>query len=122
MSAHFGEFLKGLRARQRITLREFCIRAQADPGNISRMERGLIPPPQSEEILRRYAEAAGVAYGQDDWYQLVDLASADRGIVPRDLMSDEELVSLLPAFFRTLRGQRPTDEEMLLLAEKIRKS
>jgi hypothetical protein len=32
------------------------------------------------------------------------------------------VVKLLPAFFRTLRGQKPTPEEMKRIAEKIKKA
>jgi transcriptional regulator with XRE-family HTH domain len=118
----FGDFFKSLRKQKRITLREFCIKASADPANISRLERGAMPPPQDNEILERYANALGVKKGSDDWYAFFDLAAADRGIIPKDLMSDTEVVKLLPAFFRTLRGQKPTVEEMKRLAEKIRTS
>lgn len=118
----FGEFFKSLRKQKRITLREFCLKASADPANISRLERGAMPPPQDTEILERYAKALGVKAGSDDWYTFFDLAAADRGIIPRDLMADHEVVRMLPAFFRTLRGQKPTEEEMARLAEKIRKS
>lgn len=118
----FGTFLKELRARNRITLREFCRKAEADPGNISRMERGLLPPPQDEEILRRYAGAVDVAYGSDDWYRFVDFAAADRGIVPRDLLSDKEVTGMLPVLFRTLRRDRPDDEKLQKLVEKLRRA
>jgi len=120
--SHFGEYLKALRKEKRIGLRDFCRKAKADPGNISRMERGLMSPPHGEDILRRYAVAAGVEYGSDEWYRLVDLAAADKGIVPRDLLEDEEVVQMLPAFFRTLRGQKPTKEEMKRLAKKLKGS
>ncbi|MBI5102272.1 MAG: helix-turn-helix transcriptional regulator [Nitrospirae bacterium] len=118
----FGDFFKSLRKKNRITLREFCIKAAADPANISRLERGGMPPPQDSEILERYAKALDVKVGTDDWYAFFDLAAAGRGIIPKDLMSDHEVVNMLPAFFRTLRGQKPTEEEMTKLAEKIRKS
>jgi len=81
-----------------------------------------MPPPQDTEILERYAKALGVKAGSDDWYVFFDLAAADRGIIPKDLMADHEVVKLLPAFFRTLRGQKPTEEEMTKLADKIRRS
>jgi transcriptional regulator with XRE-family HTH domain len=118
----FGEFFKSLRKKRRITLRDFCLQAQADPANISRMERGAMPPPQDTNILERYAKALGVKSGSDDWYTFFDLAAAGRGIIPKDIMSDQEVVKMLPAFFRTLRGQKPTEEEMKKLIEKIRKS
>ena len=119
----FGDYFKALRKEGRITLREFCVRAGgADPANISRLERGAMPPPQGGEILERYAKALGLKEGTDAWYLFFDLAAADKGIVPRDIMSDEDLVKLLPAFFRTLRGQKPTTEELRKIAEKIRKA
>ncbi len=118
----FGDFFKSLRKKQRITLRDFCLQAQSDPANISRLERGAMPPPQDNDILERYAKALGIKQGSDDWYIFFDLAAADRGIIPKDLMSDKEVVRMLPAFFRTLRGQKPTEEEMRKLAAKIKKS
>ncbi len=118
----FGEFLTALRKEKRVTLREFCKRAFADPGNISRMERGAMSPPQDPDILKRYAEAIGLEDGSDYWFAFFDLAAADRGIIPKDLMTDREVVEMLPAFFRTLRGQKPSKEEMQKLIEKIKET
>jgi transcriptional regulator with XRE-family HTH domain len=118
----FAELFKRLRKDRRITLRAFCERAGADPANISRMERGAMAPPQDREILARYANALGVREGSDDWYQFVDSAAADRGIIPKDIMDDEELVRQLPAFFRTLRGEKPTEAELRKVVDKIRKN
>lgn len=109
---NFAVYFQGLRKGSRITLRAFCEAASADPGNISRMERRAIPPPQDREILSRYAKALNLAEGSDEWYLFFDLAAADRGIIPKDIMDDAELVKELPAFFRTLRGQKPTETEM----------
>jgi hypothetical protein len=86
------------------------------------MERQAISPPQDREILSRYATALGLAEGSDDWYLFFDLAAADRGIIPKDIMEDDELVRELPAFFRTLRGQKPTEDEMQRVIDKIKKS
>jgi transcriptional regulator with XRE-family HTH domain len=119
---NFAEFFKSLRRERRITLRDFCIAAGADPGNISRMERGAMVPPQDREILTRYAQALNLAEGSDEWYLFFDLAAADRGMIPKDLMDDAEVVKRLPAFFRTLRGQRPTEKELRKIVEKIKRS
>ena len=119
---NFATYFKSLRMEKRITLRAFCDAAKADPGNISRLERRAIPPPQDAEILSRYAKALGLKDGADDWYLFFDLAAADRGIIPKDIMEDEDLVKELPAFFRTLRGQKPTEPEMQKVIDKIRKS
>jgi transcriptional regulator with XRE-family HTH domain len=118
----FGDFLKNLRKNKRVTLREFCLKASADPANISRIERGSMPPPQDPDILERYAKALDIATGSSEWYTFFDLAAANRGMIPKDIMSDPEVVRMLPAFFRTLRGQKPTEEEMRKLAAKIKKS
>ncbi len=119
---HFASFFQALRKERRITLRAFCEAAGADPGNISRLERRTIPPPQDREILSRYAKALNLKEGSDEWYLFFDLAAADRGIIPQDIMDDAELVKELPAFFRTLRGQKPTETEMRKVIAKIRKS
>ncbi|MCL5674897.1 MAG: helix-turn-helix domain-containing protein [Candidatus Omnitrophica bacterium] len=117
----FGRFFESLRQLEHLTLREFCRKAHADPANISRMERGAIFPPKNHEILERYAIALGLQEGTDNWYRFFDLAAVAQGIVPKDILSDQELKKSLPAFFRTLRGQKPTPEEMKRIAEKIRK-
>lgn len=119
---NFAAFFQALRKQHRITLRAFCEAAAADPGNISRLERRMIPPPQDREILSRYAKALNLTEGGDEWYLFFDLAAADRGIIPQDIMDDAELVKELPAFFRTLRGQMPTEQEMRKVIEKVRKS
>ena len=120
--SNFGSYFKALRKEKKITLRQFCKAAAADPGNISKLERSVWPPPQDRAILERYAETLGVERGTDEWYQFFDLAAADCGIVPHDLMSDEKVVEMLPVFFRTLRGQKPTEAEMREVAEKIKRS
>lgn len=118
----FAELFKALRKERRITLRAFCDKAEADPGNISRMERGAMAPPQDRKILTRYMKALDVSEGSDNWYLFFDLAAANRGIIPKDIMEDEELVKQLPAFFRTLRGHKPTEEDLRRVVEKVKKS
>ena len=115
----FSAMFQELRKAKRITLRAFCEKAEADPGNISRMERGRMPPPQDRDILSRYAKALKISEGSDEWYLFFDLAAVDCGIIPHDLMSDDDLVKQLPAFFRTLRGQKPTEDELRKVVEKI---
>ena len=119
---NFGPYLKKLRKEKRVTLREFCKKAGADPGNISKIERGVWPPPRGQDILERYARALDIQEASDDWYRFFDYAATDVGIIPKDILSDEELAKMLPVFFRTLRGQKPTDEEMKALLDKIKRS
>jgi transcriptional regulator with XRE-family HTH domain len=119
-SINFGRYFEQLRQAQGLTLRMFCKKASCDPANISRMERGLIPSPKGREILEKYAKVLKLVKGSDEWYKFFDLAAVDQGIVPGDIMADQDLVKVLPVFFRTLRGQKPTKAEMKKLAEKIR--
>jgi len=118
----FGEFLKQKRIAQGRTLRAFCQEQGFDHGNYSRMERGVLPPPQKEEKLAEYAEALGIARGSDEWLDLCDLASVARGRIPKDLMSDEALLGRLPVLFRTIRDSGADSEKLDELVEKIRRS
>ncbi len=122
MSKAFGKRMKELRTAKGVTLREFCQANRFDPGNYSRLERGLFAAPHKEELLAKYALALGLTRGSDEWLEFFDLAAASRGEIPTDLLSDEEVVEKLPVLFRTLRGSPVTEEQMDGLVEKIRRS
>ena len=116
----FGAFFKACRIKAGMTLREFCLRNGFDPGNLSRMERGLLPPPRAHDKLEEYASALGLKKGSDQWYEFFDLAAAEAGRIPQDLLSDKEVVEKLPVVFRTLRGEKISDANLDALIEKIR--
>ena len=122
MNQLFGQRMKELRTAKGVTLREFCQANRFDPGNYSRLERGLFAPPQKEELLSKYALALGLTRGSDEWLEFFDLAAASRGELPADLLSDEEVVAKLPVLLRTLRGAPVAEEQMDALVEKIRRS
>ena len=84
----FGEFFKERRLELGLTLREFCRVNGFDPGNISKLERGILPPPHGEELRIRYAEALGIEKGSDDWLKFFDYAAAGTGQVPEDICND----------------------------------
>jgi len=108
----FGEFFKTCRIATKKTLRQFCIENRLDPGNISKLERGLLSPPQSREKLEEYARYLKIKKGSDDWYTFFDLASAETGKIPEDIMSKEKIEDKLPILFRTLRGQKVSDDKL----------
>jgi transcriptional regulator with XRE-family HTH domain len=118
----FGSFVKELRKNRRLGLREFCAQHGHDPSNWSKIERGALPPPKNQETLEEWASQLGLNRGEDEWYRFFDLASLEQGRIPDDILSDEELVEKLPLFFRTLRGQKPTAEELKKIMEIIRKT
>jgi transcriptional regulator with XRE-family HTH domain len=119
MSA-FGDHIKKLRVAKGVTLRDYCLQHGFDPGNYSRLERGLFPPPQKEELLAKYAKALGVKPKTDEWLEFFDLAAASRGEIPKDLQ-DDEIVERLPVLFRTLRGDRVAPEKLDELIDMLRK-
>ena len=120
--ASFGEFFKAKRQALGLALREFCLKHKLDPGNLSRLERGVLPPPQDRKLLEQYAERLEIKSGSADWYTFFDLAAAAKGRLPDDLLQDEEVVAKLPLVFRTLRGKRLTDKQLSELVKKIRGS
>ena len=118
----FGEFFQDLRIRQGKTLRKFCADNGFDPGNISKLERGVLPPPQSKDKLAAYAGALGLKEGGDEWYEFFDLAAAEAGTMPADLVRDAGIASRLPVFFRTLRDKKLSGKQLDELIEKIKKA
>jgi len=120
MTTTFSACFKDLRLKTGLTLREFCLKHQLDPGNLSRLERGLVPPPQGREKLEEYAGFLGLKKGSDAWYQFFDLAAAEVGRIPEDVMSDAQVVAKLPLLFRTLRGQKVPEGELNELIRTIR--
>jgi len=89
---------------------------------MSRLERGILPPPQDREVLEKYAKDLGLKSGSDDWYTFFDLAAAAKGRLPAELMEDKEVVAKLPLVFRTLREKRITDKALDELVRKVRGS
>jgi transcriptional regulator with XRE-family HTH domain len=108
----FGEYLKKLRLERMLTLRTFCTEVGVEPGNYSKMERGLLPAPKGEAKLEPYRRALSLADDSPEWRELVRLSSLSRGEIPHRVLSDKELVGKLPALFRSLEGEA-VDEEVL---------
>ncbi len=118
----FGEYFKACRIKTGVTLRAFCEEHVLDPGNMSRLERGVQPPPQSEAKLAKHANALRLRCGSDEWYEFFDLAAAERGRIPKDVLSDKEVVDKLPVVFRTLRAKKVSRKHLDDLVKMIRKA
>lgn len=122
MHEKFGEIFKRLRIASGQTLRAFCAKHELDPGNISKLERGRVAPPESQEILESYAKALKLKKGSEDRQAFFDAAAAECGRVPADLLEDDELVDKLPVLFRALRDTKPHADGLDELIEKIRRA
>jgi transcriptional regulator with XRE-family HTH domain len=116
----FGEFIKEIRSRRRLGLREFCLQHGHDPSNWSKIERGVLTPPADEETLRKWAAQLGLKEGSEDWRQFFDYAAVDAGRIPDYILKDEQLSAHLPLFFRTLSGQKPSREDLEKLLKIIK--
>ena len=121
-SNDFGDLIKMRRAALRLSLRAFAEKAGMDPGNVSRLERGLMAPPEDLDVLDRIASALEFEKGTPEYERLMDVAAAAKGRVPQDLLSDEEVASKLPILFRTLRSKPLTGEQLEKLIDSIRKA
>lgn len=115
----FGEFFKAKRIELGKTLRQFCLENDLDPGNISKIERGYLAPPQHDKLVE-YAKLLKLKKETDEWYQFFDLAAAESGKIPKDILNDNEIVKELPVLFRTLRGEKISEENLDKLIRKIK--
>ncbi len=120
MPRAFGEYFKEKRIALGKTLREFCGEHAFDAGNTSKLERGLLAPPQAKEKLEAYAKALKLSKGTPDWQQFFDLAAAAAGVIPEDLR-DENVLKRLPLVFRTLRATKLSEQQLDKLVERLRK-
>lgn len=118
--ASFGQLLKSKREAKRIGLREVCRKVGFDPSNWSKIERGIIAPPNDVDTLSRWAIALGVEENSDEFHDFIEFAQIAQGIIPQALPEKEMLV-LLPAFFRTIRNEKPTKKDLDDLINLIKK-
>lgn len=113
----FADFIRKERIAAGLTLREFCRLTGFDASNWSKIERNLLPPPQSRNVLESIASVLSIVPGSQVYKELMDLAALSS--VPEDLI-EPEILEQLPVFFRTVRGEKPTEEELKTLINKIR--
>jgi len=73
-TTRFGDFFRQRRTALGLSLREFCRRNGFDPGNVSRLERGLTAPPQTGGLLEQYAKALKLEPASLEWDTFHSLA------------------------------------------------
>jgi len=116
----FGEFVREARIQKGMTLKEFCRILEMDVSNWSKIERGKLQPPKSRVVLKKIAEALDFDERSDNRQTLFDLAAVS--FIPADLLDDGMIIQKLPIFFRTMRGEKPSSEDLKELIKKIRES
>jgi transcriptional regulator with XRE-family HTH domain len=118
---NFGDFFNSKRKSLCLTLREFCRNNKFDPGNISKLERNLMPAPISKEKRLEYAQALGIKEGSEEWLIFCDLAAASAGKIPDDIVSDKELLDALPVLFRSIRNKDIDEEDLKKIIKSVKK-
>lgn len=116
----FGELFAELRRSLDLTLSEFCSRNDFDIGYVSKMERSVLPPPASDEKLEAYARALRLEPGSDEWDNFVDTARLQRNEIPREVITDEEMMLHMRILFRTARGKKVPDEKIQELIDYLK--
>jgi len=106
----FGQYVKSLREKRGLSLREFCRLANLDPSNWSKVERGLLSPPRSRKVLNDIASVLLIPKDTEEWQTIFDTAAI--GHIPVDLIGGEHVAERLPIFFRTARGAKLDPEAL----------
>ena len=123
MDSTFGKYFAELRREGlELSLRKFCEQNDYDPGNISKVELGVLAPPSSPSRGAGQTVALGLQDGSESWNHFFDLAASEKGRIPHDVMEDQEVVQMLPALFRTLRGSKVDRKKLQQLADLIKQS
>ena len=71
--------------------------------------------------MRKIARVLEIKIGSSLWKEMKDKANIDAGIIPEDILSDEKVLNSLPMFFRTIRSEKPTPEDLDKLIAMIKK-
>ena len=114
----FGSLLNELRTKTNLSIREICKLVNYDPSNWSKIERRLISPPAEEKTLKLWAKELKI--GKNKIQEFMDDAHIAQGIIPADILEKNEMLQLMPAFFRTVRNKKPTKEELDTLINLIK--
>jgi len=98
----FGRFFRARRTVLGLSLSAFCRQNGFDKGNISRLERGLMKPPESPELLQGYADSLHLEPNTEDWKKFMRHAAIARGKLP-PAVSDQRAVDVEEVFRRLRR-------------------
>lgn len=98
----FGAVLAARRAALRLSLRALAAETELDVGQLSRIERSVLPPPQQERVLMRLAKALHLDTAEEV-SEFCDLSAAENGRIPAALLASRPVARALPLVLRALR-------------------
>jgi HTH-type transcriptional regulator, competence development regulator len=103
----FGERVRALREQKRIGLRQFAAMAEMTPTYLSKIERGVFPPPAEPKIV---AIAKALEADPDELLALANRVASDLTEIIREHPVE------LASFLRTVKGY--SAEEILKLVKR----
>lgn len=117
----FGEFFRSKRVLIEPSLRRFCDRFKLDPGNVSRMERNLIPPPKDDKKLLEFARILEIKKSSPDFNSLFVLAEEGAEALRLESffhnLSDKRLIHKMPLLLKRLDSDKLTEKKLDELIE-----
>jgi transcriptional regulator with XRE-family HTH domain len=116
----FGILHKKLRIEKELSLRQYCVHSGLDAGNISKIERGLMPPPQSGDTLSKMAKTLGLKPKSEEWDNFFQTAAIGAGRLPKEVTDDTKLLERLPILLRTMTGQKLNEKQLNDLIEILK--
>lgn len=115
----FGDYIHNLRVEDKKTLRRFCLEKGLNPSYWSKIERGVNPQPKDDAVLAQWAKYFGLEPQTDEWNRFMDEARHAHDEFPKGVMSDEKVVSLLPAFLGAAWENGIGEAELKTMIQKI---
>ncbi len=115
----FGVYFRELRLNSGQTLRNFCKNHGCNPSNISKLERGVLPPPKSKEKLMKYAKALGINNRSQAYSRLCALSKPPFNSA--SIISEREFVQMLPMHLTCAGGERFPQEQLGKLIALIKR-
>lgn len=109
---NFSGYIKQRRIELGYTLRQFATDKGYDVAYLSRLENGILSAPSDKSKVEALARALDLKPQSIAWVELFDLAAASRHEIPEDLRDNPIIPRLLPAFYRTIRNNSLSDEEI----------
>lgn len=114
----FGSIVRARRAELRLSLRDCALQANIDFGNLSKIERGRMAPPQDAEVVNRLVSVLSLDGEEAD--ALRDAAALENGRIPASALADERVMAALPIFLRTAQNRQLDEATAEKLVDMIR--
>ena len=114
----FGDFINNQLMDKNMSLRALSRATGIDVSNLSKMERGIIYPPQKAETLQKIAD--GLCLTDDEKKNLFGLASLVNGKFPDDLKEIKKNKTI-PLLLRAIDNKKLTDEQIEKLIQVVEK-